>query len=157
MVGSIILLDTGVFPLIAATLGLIRIILTNEKEVTPRIHRCLLFSRMLFFVGLGLQIAGGCLEGSDRVRDVATGVKLVKAGHSMVMVSERCLLLVQGWFWMHLAELSQMSKTVRPHSPAQILMYRRVLVHCMVRSTDRSNSQLLQAMALPLPFLIVRG
>lgn len=44
--------------------------------------QCLLFSRMLFFVGLGLQVAGGCLEGSDSTSDVAIGVKLVKARYS---------------------------------------------------------------------------
>ncbi|RAL10250.1 uncharacterized protein BO97DRAFT_436301 [Aspergillus homomorphus CBS 101889] len=127
MVASIILLNTGVFPLIAATLGFIRIILAHEKEViNPRINRCLMFSRMLFFVGLGLQIAGGCLEGSDSASDIATGVKLVKAGYSIVVVFEACLLLVQAYFWMHLPDLSHISYTI------------------------------LKAMALALPFLIVR-
>lgn len=67
---------------------------------------------MLFFVGLGLQIAGGCLEGSDSPRDVDIGVKLVKAGYSCVVVFVACLLGVQMYFWMRLSSLSSGCKTV---------------------------------------------
>ncbi|KAJ5364336.1 uncharacterized protein N7496_010049 [Penicillium cataractarum] len=126
MVASIILLNAGVFPLVAATMGLIRIIVSCEDNMNPRISRCLLFSRMLFFVGLGLQIAGGCLEGSDSSSDVDIGVKLVKAGYSCVVVFVACLLGVQVYFWMHLSSLSAGSKTI------------------------------LQAMMIALPFIVVR-
>ncbi|OJJ97426.1 hypothetical protein ASPACDRAFT_80319 [Aspergillus aculeatus ATCC 16872] len=149
MVASIILLNTGVFPLIAATLGFIRIILAHEKEVVnPRVNRCLMFSRMLFFVGLGLQIAGGCLEGSDSASDVATGVKLVKAGYSIVVVFAACLLLVQAYFWMHLPDLSHMSSTV-----SYCLGEKRQL---RPPAELTAQPQILKAMALALPFLIVR-
>ncbi|PYH90489.1 hypothetical protein BO71DRAFT_387558 [Aspergillus ellipticus CBS 707.79] len=114
MVASIILLNTGVLPLVAATLGFIRII------------RCLLFTRILFFVGLGLQIAGGCLEGSDSISDVETGVKLVKAGYSCVVVFVACLLAVQGYLWIHREDLSHTSQAI------------------------------LKALALALPFITVR-
>jgi hypothetical protein len=68
---------------------------------------------VLFFVGIGLQIAGGCLEGSDSTSDVEIGVKLVKAGYSCVVVFVACLLGVQVYFWMHLPVLSNVSKMVR--------------------------------------------
>ena len=84
--------------------------------MNPRISRCLLFFRMLFFIGLGLQIAGGCLEGSDSSHDVAIGVKLVKAGYSCVVVFVVCLLGVQVYFWTHFASLSNESKAVSTFS-----------------------------------------
>lgn len=80
--------------------------------MNPRTSRCLLFFRVLFFIGLGLQIAGGCLEGSDSSNDVAIGVKLVEAGYSCVVVFVACLLGVQVYFWMHFASLSNESKAV---------------------------------------------
>ncbi|OOF93586.1 hypothetical protein ASPCADRAFT_132594 [Aspergillus carbonarius ITEM 5010] len=126
MVGSIILLNAGVSPLLAATLGFLRIILVHEPKVNPRIGRWLLISRILFFVGLGLQIAGGCLEGSDSTSDVETGVKLVKAGYSCMVVFVACLLAVQAYFWIHREEISRLSQTI------------------------------LQTLALALPFIVVR-
>lgn len=86
--------------------------MANEDKLNPQISRCLIFSRVLFFVGLGLQIAGGCLEGSDSASDVDIGVKLVKAGYSCVVVFVACLLGVQGYFWMNLSSLSRESKMV---------------------------------------------
>ncbi|PWY92221.1 hypothetical protein BO70DRAFT_348638 [Aspergillus heteromorphus CBS 117.55] len=126
MVASIILLNTGVFPLVAATMGFLRIILSHEQKVHVRIGQSLLFSRILFFVGLGLQIAGGCLEGSDSVSNVETGLRLVKAGYSCVVVFVACLLAVQGYLWVHREEVSRMSLSI------------------------------LQALAAALPFIIVR-
>ncbi|RAK95357.1 uncharacterized protein BO80DRAFT_487172 [Aspergillus ibericus CBS 121593] len=126
MVGSIILLNAGVSPLLAATLGFLRIILAHEPKVNPQIGRWLLISRLLFFVGLGLQIAGGCLEGSNSISDVDTGIKLVKAGYSCMAVFEACLLVVQAYLWIHRQEISQLSQTI------------------------------LQSLALALPFIIVR-
>lgn len=70
-----------------------------EQKVGPRVRQCLLLSRILFCVGLGLQIAGGCLEGSDSASDVTIGVKLVKAGYSIVVAFVACLLAVQAYLW----------------------------------------------------------
>ncbi|OGM47972.1 hypothetical protein ABOM_002742 [Aspergillus bombycis] len=112
MIASVILLNTGVFPLVAATLGFIRIILSHEEKVNLRVRQCLLLSRILFFVGLGLQIAGGCLEGSDSASDVIIGVKLVKAGYSIVVVFVTCLLAVQAYLWIYCQEISGTSRTV---------------------------------------------
>lgn len=67
---------------------------------------------MIFFLGLGLQIAGGCLEGSDNTSDVVIGVKLVESGYSCAVVFVACLLGLQVYFWIHLS-LSDMSKMVR--------------------------------------------
>ncbi|KAJ5234181.1 uncharacterized protein N7469_003349 [Penicillium citrinum] len=64
MVASSIFLSTGIFPLIAATLGLIRLIMAME-DMDSRINRQLFLSRALFFIALGLTITGGLLEGSD--------------------------------------------------------------------------------------------
>ncbi|KAE8371314.1 hypothetical protein BDV26DRAFT_302836 [Aspergillus bertholletiae] len=126
MIASVILLNTGVFPLVAATLGFIRIIMSYEQMVNVRVRHCLRISRILFFVGLGLQIAGGCLEGSDSASDVATGVKLVKAGYSIVVVFVACLLAVQAYLWTYSTDLSSSTRTI------------------------------LKALALALPFIIVR-
>ncbi|KAJ5324667.1 hypothetical protein N7476_003267 [Penicillium atrosanguineum] len=125
-IASTILLNTGVFPLIAATLGLIRIIMVLEKDKTPRLGQCLLLSRLLFFVGMGLTVAGGALEGSDNNSDALTGVKLVKAGYFIVLVFLICLLVVQGYFWQQSSRLSRTARTA------------------------------LKAMALATPFMVVR-
>ncbi|KAJ5666122.1 uncharacterized protein N7477_008570, partial [Penicillium maclennaniae] len=95
-IASTILLNTGVFPLIAATLGLIRIIIVLEHDENARLRQCLLVSRVLFFAGMGLTVTGGVLEGSDNDSDVLIGVKLVKAGYFFVVVFLLCLLVVQG-------------------------------------------------------------
>jgi hypothetical protein len=50
-----------------------------EHNARPRVRQYLLVSRFLFFVGIGLTVAGGGLKGSDSSSDTITGVKLVKA------------------------------------------------------------------------------
>ncbi|KAF7626697.1 hypothetical protein AFLA_014086 [Aspergillus flavus NRRL3357] len=87
---SIIWLVASILIILGISLGSrntwsIRIIMSLEQKVGPRVRQCLLLSRILFCVGLGLQIAGGCLEGSDSASDVTIGVKLVKAGYSIVV------------------------------------------------------------------------
>jgi hypothetical protein len=67
---------------------------------------------MLFFIALGLTIAGGVLEGSDTLSDVETGVKLVKAGYSLVVVFVACLLAIQLSLWTHYSWLATPSRTV---------------------------------------------
>ncbi|KAJ5751094.1 hypothetical protein N7533_008122 [Penicillium manginii] len=111
MVAAIIFLNTGVFPLIAATLGLIRLIMARE-DMESRINRHLVLSRMLFFIALGLTIAGGVLEGSDTLSDVETGVKLVKAGYSLVVVFVACLLAIQISLWTRYTWLATPSQTI---------------------------------------------
>ncbi|KAE8352208.1 hypothetical protein BDV28DRAFT_5354 [Aspergillus coremiiformis] len=126
MIASIILLNVGLFPLIGATLGLIRIIIAHEEEIDKRVRQCLVLSRVLFLVGIALAVAGGCLEGSDEISDVNIGLKLVKAGYSVVVVFLACLVVAQAYFWTRLSDLSRTSQTI------------------------------LKAMALALPFIIVR-
>ncbi|KAL2833715.1 hypothetical protein BDW59DRAFT_156516 [Aspergillus cavernicola] len=129
-VASIIFLNTGVFPLIAATLGFIRIIMALERDMSRnrQIHQCLLLSRALFFVGIGLAVAGGALEGSDTLSDVLLGVKLVKAGYIDVVVFVGCLLTTQVYFWTQ-------------HSSSCLSVTSRTI---------------LKATALATPFIIVR-
>ncbi|KAJ5688730.1 hypothetical protein N7462_003122 [Penicillium macrosclerotiorum] len=127
MVSSLILLNAGVFPLIAATLGFIRIIygftfygfenlttssISLEKSMNPRIRQCLLLSRILFFAGIGLTIAGGVLEGSDSIDDVITGNKLVKTGYILVVVFVACLLVIQAYFWTQKSRLARTSRMI---------------------------------------------
>jgi hypothetical protein len=75
-------------------------------------QECANASRILFFVGIELTIAGGALEGSDTASDAVTGVKLVKAGYFIVVVFFIFLLAVQGYFWLHFSRLSHTSRTV---------------------------------------------
>ncbi|KAJ5762457.1 uncharacterized protein N7511_005839 [Penicillium nucicola] len=84
-----------------------------EHEASPRVRQYLLASRVLFFVGIGLTVAGGALEGSDTASDALTGVKLVKAGYFIVVVFVVCLLAVQGHFWSQFSRLSHTSQTAK--------------------------------------------
>jgi hypothetical protein len=92
------------------------LILTSDsmarEDMESRINRHLVISRMLFFIALGLTIAGGVLEGSDTLSDVETGVKLVKAGYSLVVVFVACLLAIQLSLWTHYSWLATPSRTV---------------------------------------------
>lgn len=54
---------------------------------------------MLFISGLAILIAGGCLQGSDSMHDVATGTKLVRAGYCIVAVFVAFVLSFQVFFW----------------------------------------------------------
>jgi hypothetical protein len=83
-----------------------------EHDSSLRVRQCLHASRILFFVGIGLTVAGGALEGSDTASDAVTGVKLVKAGYFIVIVFLIFLLAVQGYFWLHFSRLSHTSRTV---------------------------------------------
>ncbi|KAL4881336.1 hypothetical protein BJY04DRAFT_218505 [Aspergillus karnatakaensis] len=112
MIASIILLNTGVFPLIAATLGFIRIITSLEHNMGLYIRQCLRLSRILFLIGIGLTVAGGVLEGSDTISDVLIGLKLVKAGYIVVVVFAGCLLATQGYLWTQWYCLLESSRTI---------------------------------------------
>ncbi|KAJ6108445.1 hypothetical protein N7523_009768 [Penicillium sp. IBT 18751x] len=97
-----------------------------EHDETQRLRHCLLVSRVLFFVEMGLTVAGGALKGSDNNSDVLTGFKLVKAGYFLVLVFLLCLLVIQGYFWQQPSRLSRTTRTA------------------------------LKAMALATPFMVVR-
>lgn len=84
-----------------------------ERNMNRHIRQCLVLSRILFVVGIGLTVAGGALEGSDTVSDALTGLKLVKTGYIIVVVFVGCLLAVQVYFWTQRSYLSATSKTVR--------------------------------------------
>ncbi|CAG7925164.1 unnamed protein product [Penicillium olsonii] len=112
MIASVIFLNAGMIPLIAATLGCLRIIMALEQNMNRHIRQCLVLSRVLFIVGIGLTVAGGALEGSDTVSDALTGLKLVKTGYIIVVVFVGCLLAVQIYFWTQRSYLSTTSKTV---------------------------------------------
>ncbi|KAJ5513386.1 hypothetical protein N7463_002938 [Penicillium fimorum] len=112
MIASVIFLNAGVFPLIAATLGFIRIIVALEREMSRQIRQCLVVSRVLFIVGIGLTVAGGALEGSDTNSDVLIGIKLVKSGYIIVVVFVGCLLAMQVYFWTQRSSLSITSRTI---------------------------------------------
>lgn len=83
-----------------------------REDMNSRINRHLVLSRMLFFIALGLTIAGGVLEGSDTLSDVEIGVKLVKAGYSLVVLFVACLLAIQVSLWTRYSWLSNPSQTV---------------------------------------------
>jgi hypothetical protein len=83
-----------------------------REDMKSRINRHLVLSRMLFFIALGLTIAGGVLEGTDTLSDVEIGVKLVKAGYSLVVVFVACLLAIQVSLWTRYSWLSNPSQTV---------------------------------------------
>lgn len=82
------------------------------EDINSRINRHLVLSRIIFFVALGLTIAGGVLEGSDSISDYNIGVKLVKAGYSLVVVFVACLLAIQMVLWSRYSWLSDSSRTV---------------------------------------------
>ncbi|KAJ5114132.1 hypothetical protein N7456_002666 [Penicillium angulare] len=100
--------------------------LVLEQNASSRIHRCLVFSRILFFAGMALVIAGGGLEGSDNTNTALTGIKLVKAGYIIVVIFAACLLAIQVHFWKEYSRISGTSQTI------------------------------LRAMALATPFIVVR-
>lgn len=83
-----------------------------REDMNSRINRHLVLSRMLFFIALGLTIAGGVLEGSDTLSDVEIGVKLVKAGYSLVVLFVACLLAIEVSLWTRYSWLSNPSQTV---------------------------------------------
>lgn len=84
-----------------------------EKNMSRQIRQCLVVSRVLFIVGIGLTVAGGALEGSDTDSDVLIGLKLVKSGYIIVVVFVGCLLAMQVYFWTQRSCLSVTSRSVR--------------------------------------------
>lgn len=81
--------------------------------MNPRVSQGLRLSRVLFLVGISLTVAGGALEGSDTTSDVLIGLKLVKAGYSIVVVFAAILLAIQAYFWTQYSLFSRTSRLVR--------------------------------------------
>ncbi|KAL1965849.1 hypothetical protein VTN77DRAFT_5170 [Rasamsonia byssochlamydoides] len=112
-VAAIVLLNAGVFPCIAATIGLIWIIIATDFQHDSSLRYGLILSRILFLVGLALLIAGGSLEGNYKnPTDVTTGLKLIRAGYIIIAVFVGCLLAFQVVFWWNVGRLSLSSLTI---------------------------------------------
>lgn len=113
-IAALILLTAGLLPLIAATLGLLRIIIAYEsKNKNKGLQMPMGVSRFLFIAGIALVIAGGSLAGNYTDADsVNTGRTLTKAGYIVVAVFMAGLVLIQGQFWRQYASLSRASQTV---------------------------------------------
>ncbi|KAJ5538980.1 hypothetical protein N7513_007312 [Penicillium frequentans] len=94
-------------------MGYIRIIIAIEQNMSPWISQGLRFSRLLSLVGISLIVTGGALEGSDDTSDVLTGLKLVKAGYSIVVAFAAILLAFQAYFWTQYSLFSKTSRMVR--------------------------------------------
>ncbi|KAJ8096444.1 hypothetical protein POJ06DRAFT_287461, partial [Lipomyces tetrasporus] len=122
-VASIILLNVGVFPIIAATIGLTRIITFLDFTDNRAIHYGIAFSRVLFLVGIVLLIAGESLEGDNIPSDVLTGLHLAEAGYIFVAVFAGWLFAVQALFWTRLSKLSRTSIRVLKGSSAAMLLF----------------------------------
>ncbi|KAK9242880.1 hypothetical protein V1506DRAFT_524189 [Lipomyces tetrasporus] len=122
-VTSIILLNVGVFPIIAATIGLTRIITFLDFTDNRAIHYGIAFSRVLFLVGIVLLIAGESLEGNNIPSDVLTGLHLAEAGYIVVAVFAGWLFAVQALFWTRLSKLSRTSTRVLKGSSAAMLFF----------------------------------
>ncbi|PCG93919.1 Hypothetical protein PENO1_060730 [Penicillium occitanis (nom. inval.)] len=109
LVATLILLNVGVFPCIAATIGLINIITFIDFRQNKILTKTIVCSRLLFLAGVAVLITGGCLQGSDSLDDQETGTKLVRIGYCIVTVFVACLLSFQLFFWARKSKLSHTS------------------------------------------------
>ncbi|EEA28692.1 conserved hypothetical protein [Talaromyces marneffei ATCC 18224] len=99
LIATLILLNVGVFPCIAATIGLINLITFIDFRKNKALAKIIICSRLLFLAGVAVLITGGCLQGSDSPDDQETGTKLVRIGYCIVTVFVACLLSFQLFFW----------------------------------------------------------
>ncbi|KAH8705236.1 hypothetical protein BGW36DRAFT_421802 [Talaromyces proteolyticus] len=134
-IASVILLNAGVFPCIAATIGFIKIMLvqntfpdlvfaTTFSKTMPHsthidykhdrvLHYLVVTSRLLFLAGIGLLVGGGVLEGNyNDQSSVQTGIKLSRAGYCVVAAFVGTLLLFLAFFWVKRQTLSSTSLLV---------------------------------------------
>ncbi|GIC92450.1 uncharacterized protein Aud_008916 [Aspergillus udagawae] len=112
-IAALILLNAGLLPLIAATIGLLRIIIVYEIKNNKTLGLPMSVSRFLFIVGIALIIAGGSLTGNYKDADsVKTGHTLTKAGYIVVAVFMASLVLIQSHFWRQYDNLSRPCRTV---------------------------------------------
>jgi hypothetical protein len=129
-IAALILLNAGLLPLIAATIGLLRIMYVHlqtrweysnsfsivyETKNNKTLGLPMSVSRFLFIVGIALIIAGGSLTGNYKDADsVKTGHTLTKAGYIVVAVFMASLVLIQSHFWRQYDSLSRPCRTVGP-------------------------------------------
>jgi hypothetical protein len=97
-----------------------------EHNARPGVRQYLLVSRILFFLSIGLTVAGGVLKGSDSSSDAITEVKLVKAGYFSAVAFVACLFAVQGHFWTQFSRLSHTSQMV--HQRTIYLIFSQLIV-----------------------------
>ncbi|RAO69571.1 uncharacterized protein BHQ10_005583 [Talaromyces amestolkiae] len=109
LIAALILLNVGVFPCIAATIGLVNIITFIDFRENKILAKTIVCSRLLFLAGVAVLITGGCLQGSDSSGDLETGTKLVRIGYCLVTVFVACLLSFQIFFWLRKSKLSHTS------------------------------------------------
>ncbi|OJJ50108.1 hypothetical protein ASPZODRAFT_1104533 [Penicilliopsis zonata CBS 506.65] len=163
LVASIILLNAGVFPLIGATIGLIRIITYRDYNENSSIRQGLRLARLLFLTGIVVVIVGGSLEGSSTTSTALTGTKLAKAGYIILVVFIAVLLVFQVYFWVHLSQLSEPSrKVLRSISLAMpFIVIRLTYLFLSVFTTDEKWNELFGEtapyviMALMMEYIVV--
>ncbi|KMP01725.1 hypothetical protein DIZ76_010951 [Coccidioides immitis] len=112
LAASTILLNAGVFPLIAATIGLIRIITALDFQNSPGVRYGLILSRIFFIGGIFVIVAGASIVGdTDHPKKVSTGSDLVKSGYIILAIFVATLLGFQAYFWFKRSGLTQTSVT----------------------------------------------
>ncbi|EED22791.1 conserved hypothetical protein [Talaromyces stipitatus ATCC 10500] len=109
LIATLILLNIGVFPCIAATIGLINIITYVDFRENKILTKTIVCSRLLLLAGVALLVTGGSLQGDDSPDDQATGTKLVRIGYCIVTVFVACLFSFQLFFWSRRSQLSRTS------------------------------------------------
>ncbi|KAJ5190957.1 uncharacterized protein N7498_009942 [Penicillium cinerascens] len=93
-IASLILLDAGFFPLVNATVGLLRIIAANDMKDDPKAKRGYIISRILFIAGIVLIVAGGSLS----VSQPKTALTLTKIGYIIMLLFVAWLIVCQVYF-----------------------------------------------------------
>ncbi|THC94048.1 hypothetical protein EYZ11_006457 [Aspergillus tanneri] len=133
IIAARVLLNAGVFPLIAATFGLLLIVyispayspghqhrqdinkivrVIRDFQGDKKIRNAFIFLRVLFITGIALVIAGGSLEGNYwDPHDVSLGFKLTKAGYILVTIFEAGLIYFQWYCWRKRESISSASCT----------------------------------------------
>ncbi|KAE8378011.1 hypothetical protein BDV26DRAFT_292613 [Aspergillus bertholletiae] len=100
IIAAHVLLNAGVFPLVAAAFGLLLIVIIRDFPDDKRIRNAFIFLRVVFITGISLVIAGGCLESNYwDPHDVSLGYKLTKAGYILVTIFEASLIYFQWYCW----------------------------------------------------------
>lgn len=81
---------------------------------SPRLRSVVIFTRLLFGVGVVLVVVGGSLEGQYKNSNLSSiGMKLVKAGYIIVLVIFFLLIGFETYFWGNLKDLADGGRSVR--------------------------------------------
>lgn len=131
LIAAIILLGVGVMPLIAVTIGMLRIMydklpcwtrtladgmryrLATDFDEDRLRFKAVVFARFLFLTGVVLLVVGGVYVGQYKdPSSVMLGSKLVRAGYIVVVVLLAYLISFQALLWSQKAHLSHSSRTV---------------------------------------------